>query len=268
MSNVYVADSQNNRVQKFDSNGNFLFAWGSRGTGDGQFNTPLYLAIGRADKNVFVLDSQNHRVQKFNTDGRFVAKFGSVGSGNGQFLTLYGLAVNDFGNLVYVSDVDQSSGGDRNHNRIQKFDSGLNYVTQWGSYGLNNGQFYDCGLATDTGGNVYVADHNNNRIQKFDANGNFLAKWGNTSLTSRLGGRANGQFNCAWALALDYSGNVYVVDMNNHRVQKFRKLSIEAAPATMVPLGIVTTTTGRSTTTTLFGGGGVVRPAVSPFIIR
>src|SRR4051794_37946821 len=37
--NVYVADTGNHRVQKFDSNGNFLTAWGSYGEGKGQFNT-------------------------------------------------------------------------------------------------------------------------------------------------------------------------------------------------------------------------------------
>jgi tripartite motif-containing protein 71 len=38
--NVYVADSNNYRIQKFDSNGNFVAKWGSKGTGDGQFNSP------------------------------------------------------------------------------------------------------------------------------------------------------------------------------------------------------------------------------------
>jgi DNA-binding beta-propeller fold protein YncE len=36
--NVYVVDTLNNRIQKFDSNGNFITAWGSNGTGSGQFN--------------------------------------------------------------------------------------------------------------------------------------------------------------------------------------------------------------------------------------
>ena len=36
--NVYVADSGNNRIQKFDSNGTFITKWGSTGTADGQFH--------------------------------------------------------------------------------------------------------------------------------------------------------------------------------------------------------------------------------------
>ena len=35
---VYVADSNNDRIQKFDINGNFIKSWGSMGTGDGQFD--------------------------------------------------------------------------------------------------------------------------------------------------------------------------------------------------------------------------------------
>ena len=43
--NVYVADSDNNRIQKFDSNGNFITKWGSNGSGDGQFNGPIGIAV-------------------------------------------------------------------------------------------------------------------------------------------------------------------------------------------------------------------------------
>ena len=43
--NVYVADSANNRVQKFSSDGSFITKWGSTGTGDGQFNSPTGVAV-------------------------------------------------------------------------------------------------------------------------------------------------------------------------------------------------------------------------------
>ena len=38
--NVYVADTSNHRIQKFDSNGNFITKWGSEGTGNGEFKKP------------------------------------------------------------------------------------------------------------------------------------------------------------------------------------------------------------------------------------
>ncbi|MFZ0741543.1 MAG: hypothetical protein WBM37_14560 [Nitrososphaeraceae archaeon] len=37
---VYVADSGNNRIQKFDSDGNYITSWGSLGSGNGQFIYP------------------------------------------------------------------------------------------------------------------------------------------------------------------------------------------------------------------------------------
>jgi hypothetical protein len=63
--NIYVADSGNNRIQKFDPNGRYLTKWGSRGSGNGQFQQPTDVAID-FDGNVYVADRYNNRIQKFN----------------------------------------------------------------------------------------------------------------------------------------------------------------------------------------------------------
>jgi len=81
---VYVADSWNNRIQKFTKDGRFLSAWGSYGSGDGQFNYPRGIAID-TDGLVYVADSWNNRIQKFTKDGQFLSAWGSEGSGDGQF---------------------------------------------------------------------------------------------------------------------------------------------------------------------------------------
>ena len=66
---MYVTDSNNHRVQKFDPNGVFVGAWGSQGSGDGQFNFPkgisVYRLSGASVGYVFVVDSGNNRIQKF-----------------------------------------------------------------------------------------------------------------------------------------------------------------------------------------------------------
>ena len=77
LGNVYVTDLGNMRVQKFNNNGVFLNAWGSSGSGSGQFNSPAGIAI--FDDSVFVVDSQLHRVQKFDLEGNFITKWGSAG---------------------------------------------------------------------------------------------------------------------------------------------------------------------------------------------
>lgn len=89
----------------------FETAWGSLGSGDGQFNNPAGIVVDSSG-NIFVADFYNHRIQKFTSSGVFITKWGSQGSGNGQFDRPEGVAVDSSGN-VYVADT-------YNH-RIQKF---------------------------------------------------------------------------------------------------------------------------------------------------
>src|SRR5882757_389202 len=89
--NFYVADSGNNRVEKFNSSGVYQSQVGINGSGNGQFNTPQGLAIDSAG-NIFVADYGNNRVQKFNSSGVYQSKFGSFGTGNGQFKLPAGVA--------------------------------------------------------------------------------------------------------------------------------------------------------------------------------
>jgi DNA-binding beta-propeller fold protein YncE len=70
--NVYVADTNNNRIQKFDSDGNFLAKWGSLGTNDREFSLPEGIAVD-ADGNVYVADTNNNRIQKFDGMGNTIA---------------------------------------------------------------------------------------------------------------------------------------------------------------------------------------------------
>ena len=74
---VYVADSGNNRVQKFTADGKFITKWGSRGDGDGEFSTPHGVTIDSED-NVYITDMDNFRVQKFDSNGNFLTKWGSL----------------------------------------------------------------------------------------------------------------------------------------------------------------------------------------------
>jgi len=203
--NVYVADTNNDRIQKFGSNGNFITKWGSYGSGDSEFNEPWGVAVD-SDGNVYVADKSNHRIQKFDSSGNHLATWGSCGSGNGQFNRPRGVAVDSGGN-IYVADT--------NNHRIQKLDSNGGFKTKWGTFGFGDGQFYLPGdVAVDSGGNVYVADSWNDRIQKFDSNGNHLATWGSY-------GSGNGEFYDPWGVAVDSGGNVYVADSSNDRIQKF-----------------------------------------------
>jgi DNA-binding beta-propeller fold protein YncE len=165
--NVYVVDANNNRVEKFTSNGNYLTQWGSSGSGNGQFEYPLGIAVDSSN-NVYVSDGNNYRIEKFTGSGVYLTQWGSYGSGNGQFEFPEGIAV-DSSNNVYVTD--------NVNERVEKFNSNGNYLTQWGSYGSGNGQFYlPQGIAVDSTGNfIYVADSGNDRIEVFVNNPNIVA---------------------------------------------------------------------------------------------
>ncbi|MBF0336416.1 MAG: hypothetical protein HQL05_01155 [Nitrospirae bacterium] len=203
--NVLIADSYNNRIQKFTSSGTFITTWGSGGSGDGQFNYDHAVAIDGSG-NIYVTDTYNDRIQKFTPNGTFITKWGSNGSGDGQFYWPHGIAFDSLGN-IYI--VEQS-----NH-RVQKFTSSGTFITKWGSLGSGDGQFDNPhAIAVDASDNVYVSDHRNYRIQKFTSSGTFMTKWGSQ-------GSGDGQFDLPLGVAVDSSGNVYVADAENHRIQKF-----------------------------------------------
>ena len=82
---LYVADSGNNRVQKFTADGEFITKWGSKGTGNGQFEGLHDVTIDPSGKFVYTLElGNNHRVQKFTADGQFISKWAYEETGGAE----------------------------------------------------------------------------------------------------------------------------------------------------------------------------------------
>jgi len=123
-----------------------------------------------------------------------------------------GMAVDTAG-YVYLTNRDTHA--------VDKYTAAGVFVVSFGSVGSGNGQFnYPAGIAFDSSNNMYVADASNNRVQKFTPPGSpsdphvYTTKWGTA-------GSGDGQFSNPWGVAVDPSGNIYVTDQSNSRVQKF-----------------------------------------------
>ena len=234
---VYVADTGNNRVQKFTSAGvtlTYNAQWGTAGTGNSQFNAPT--GIAATGNRVYVTDYGNNRIHQYNLTGTFQWVFPSTdvvaGSGNGDFNGPTGIAV------AGAAGAGRAYVMDSNNNRIQtntvQGGGSPAYDTQWGTGGTGNNQYSGAtGVAANsTLALVYIADTGNNRYQKTNLTGTYNSQFG-------LTGTGDGQFTNPAYVAVDTSGNVFVTDRSNNRVQK-----ISAAGAYVAQWG--TSGTGNS----------------------
>jgi len=122
---VFVADTGNQRMQVFDTDGTFIRKWGAPGSGDGQFLNISGVAVHPSQDLVFISDYQGHRIQAFRGNGVFLFKWGSHGSADGQLRLPKHLALHPTRDLLFIAD----SG---NH-RVQVFDLHGSFVCKWGS---------------------------------------------------------------------------------------------------------------------------------------
>ncbi len=204
--NIYVADTGNSRIRKFDKNGNPIKEWGSNGSSVGQLKYPEGIVLD-SQGNLYVADTWNHRVVKYSTNGDVLLTFGVDGYGQQQIKFAENIAI-DADDNIYVSD----NWG----NRIQKYDKNGVWIQQIGGPGSSAGQFngpYGCIVDKKTG-HLYVADTGNHRVQKFLLDGTWVKSFGGN-------GSLDGQFKSPKGIGIDHNGNIYIGDNDNHRVQKF-----------------------------------------------
>ena len=298
--NVYVGDAGDERVQVFDSAGNFLRAWGKdvvvgggtgfeictvaanckagvAGAAAGELSNPIDVDVDPSG-NVIVSDRGNQRIQKFDSSGNFQRMWGKdvvAGGGTGAEICTspafckIGVAGSLGGELTTLRDVATDATGnvyaiEFGNTRVQKFDSTGNFQRAWGKDVVAGGGtgFEICttaasckagafdgelggeldapgGLAIDTAGNLSVGDADHNRIQSFDLSGNFQRAWGKDVVTgggtgfeictvaasckagaggAALGGELGPGIQ---GLSTDPTGAVYVTETINQRVQQY-----------------------------------------------
>ena len=208
--NLYVVDSENHRIQKFDSEGNFLTKWGQQGGSNGEFEYPEGVAVD-SQNNIYVTDSENHNIQKFDSNGDFITKWGTFGVGQGEFgaeRSPVGIVIDSQDN-IYVTDYW--------NDRIQKFDSNGDFllVISSGFYSTQTTFSKPQAIAVDSKDNVYVTESSNN-ILKFDSNGDFIEVWSPNDMSLST-------LQIPEGIAIDDVDNIYINDMYHDRIQKFSK---------------------------------------------
>lgn len=209
-----VVTSQNSQIiKKFNSVGSTLLgSWGSNGTGDGQFQYPQFLAIDSNDDSVWVTDWGLKRLQHFGSDGTFMSVIQNSGTGNGQFILPYSVDFDSTGKM-FVLD---STG------RVQKFDANGSYLaTPITSGTILESSIYHLAV-NPTNGDILISTEIN--VYVYDSNGVFKYTLGNHGVNGANSG--NGDFNQARGMDFDSSGNVYVADLWNDRVQKFNSSGV------------------------------------------
>jgi DNA-binding beta-propeller fold protein YncE len=216
---IYVTNTETFQVLRFDRQGILITAWGSEGSGNGQFGGPRGIAVD-SQGNVYVVDKKHDRVQKFDPNGAFLLAFGGTGTGDGQLEGPHDVAVGP-GDIVFVTD--------QGNNRIQKFDVNGGYLGQWGQAGSGPGQFAaPHGIDVSPGGLVYVADSGNDRVQVFDANGVHQGGFGSTGAGE---GQLDGPTGIVAVPSNTVAGeSIYVTETENDRVSIFSP-ALVVAPA-------------------------------------
>ncbi|MFN3403908.1 MAG: T9SS type A sorting domain-containing protein [Cytophagaceae bacterium] len=250
--NIYVADTQNNKIRKITADGHVSTYAGSGVSGSNNgpalsasFNSP-YGVVVDAEGNLYVTDSGNNKIRKIDPSGMVTtfAGSGAPGTEDGEgilatFNHPYGIAIDLSGN-IYVTDYS----GDK----IRKITPAGTVTTFAGSgeQGSVNGEGNiasfnrPAGLAVDNFGNVYVADQVNQKVRKITSLGYVSTLAGNGNTGNNDGDAESASFAWPTGIGLDALGNVYVGD-GTHKV---RKISPSGVVSTFVGNGAYGNTDG------------------------
>jgi len=198
-----VVDVQNNYVvAEYNSSGVWQNTFGYGGSGEANMNNPEFV-VRDAANNIYVADYVRNTIAKYNSSGSFQSSFKNNSSADGK--------------LYYPSDVIYDAGGNMyvkdSADRIQEFTNGGTYLSTVVAGGLGGSQYH---IAFTPDGSKLLAT-NSGGVRVYAKNG---SSWDYTGDIGE-GGTGAGQFVEARGMAFDSSGNLYIADLGNHRIQKW-----------------------------------------------
>jgi uncharacterized protein (TIGR03437 family) len=262
--NLYIADEFNNRIRKVGTDGTIGTIAGngtSTFSGDGGpavnagLSSPYGVAIDKAG-SLYIADAQHNRIRKIAADGTISTVVGTGGQG---FSGDGGLAINAQLNTPSAVIFDAAGNmliTDTNNNRIRRVDptgvistvAGNGTAGYSGDGGLAVNASFNTphGIATDTAGNIYIADVINDRVRAVAPNGTIstIAGLGIEDFSGDGGPAAKAALNYPYYVAVDSGGVIYIADTNNGRIRKIAN-------------GIITTVAGSGGPFSGDGGEGI-----------
>gem|GEM_PF-6445431 len=194
---LYIADNGNYRIQKFNSDGNFILQFGNHGDLNGQFKSISDLTIDFYN-NIYILDIERNDVQKFDSDGNFILRWGNAGQNNGEFL--YPFSVTTDNSYIYILDLINL--------RIQKFDLQGNFIQIWNA---NANNFYCLNF-----NNPFIFIGGSGKIFKYDLNGIFISYF-------QLNETSQGNYFNPTRIKFDKNGYLYAINSDNRKIGKYTK---------------------------------------------
>ena len=244
--NLYIADTNNNRIRRVDTRGiitTFAGTGDSGVTGGGYsgdggpasqalLHGPRGVAVDRAG-NVYIGDTQNNRVRRVDTRGIITtfagtgARFSSRGDGGpasrADLWHPSGLVFDNAGNLYIAASGNRS---------IRRVDTNgiITTIAGTGEHGFSGDGgpavraqlAWTRDVAVDDNGNVYIADYSNARIRRVDAGGiiTTIAGTGEHDYRGDGGPAARAQLRSPEGVAVDRAGNLLIADTNNNRIRR------------------------------------------------
>src|SRR5574341_1485397 len=252
--NVFVADSLNNRIIQFSTNGTSLAEWEKV---DEYFDIWNPVSIAVDGGSIYVASSGIHELSKNGTYRGVIGvnTRGETEGGNALDIAIdssngFLYSVGEIQNGVVVAKYSLTEGGklvskwlpedpandsigsltameagvdgalyiaDNLYGRIHKYSNDGKFLKAWGMPGSRNGEFLGIAdVALDSDGYLYALESDNRRVHKFSSDGQFVATWGGGDPDS-----ADGRFYYPNSIAVDSEGRVFVSDIANQRISIF-----------------------------------------------
>lgn len=221
---IYIADTGNQKIKVFSSNGDFKFAFGKKGQKENEFGYPygiVYLKNG----HLLISDTINQNVREFSGAGKYIKTWINKNQNIKP-----GAMYQDSNGKVYISDL-------KNHQVVVVSNNGK---MQKRINSKPEGLLFPQGLAVDKKGLIWVADSGHARIKQIDSNG--LLKniiWGTDE--SR-------PFNMVRGVAVDNLGRIVVTDTLANSVTFFsenREYLFDLKGYFTYPMGVYVSDDGR-----------------------